>query len=1325
MNRRSSLATAYKQQKTSERISAAKSGQKYASSSQLDKESIASSSGEDSDYSLDDTYNNNEEASDEESLQSGSNGESLSVISELDSVNTLKTKDDFINYGNKLQEFVYQLNGVPFHDSVWFKHKSAYNFDFKKMINGLIETYQQFKKPVDGSYPIDPRRPHTSCSKAVLAYKIQQFVDSESLSLQTANNLAFLFTEILDVENFNLPMKSQYIASNNTLYSQLLRYCMPRTQSFSFSQCPQDNCMVFVGDYSNEKICNSCKAYRFTPCKRTVCKERDTRKESLCFHNDRISIKNIHYRSIIFIIRTLLDTDDNYVNYLNYKFLHPQARTPNGNSVRQDEYRYHDIQDGETARENLSQMNTRFKQFKEEMRKKHPNINFIEVSLLLSYFYDGVQLFKRKVVNFWLLLIQILNLPPTMRSQKGLGMFCLGIFSGLNGSKADEFLLGECFIQELHILYDGYVLVLGEKVYFLQARVIVHQFDTKAFEKVVKVQASNSLIGCPICHTCCGRTHAGWGKGTYLVGTRLNLPTNHKLRVFGSGFKYCGVNEGDIDIVPLSSPETKLQNKQFTDTDISQWQEPTGDDARQPKFPCEQVFDPASLNRILLYNIRVTGRQFDGLWYHSEDAGFARNAFHFHLFYPNSEGRPMIPHVRKSTRSYNENYLKSEEKYKTAKESRDDAIRRPVQGVHGMWFAKSLPYVRFEDTNWCSMHVLKNIYHSIIDSLTGVKMQSRSATFQKYCKMKYMHPSMWKTRKEDEKFLHPWQLDQNCQNTADAYVNSIKLPKGYGNSLQAKDIFKKPSCTNCHAAKMLLLAVLPYLMDRTRLEGAYKIFIHMLAEDLVDLFRPYHTSDSIERVHERLLETVAIHEGMYPPFYCNFIWHQVLDLPKMIKQLGCLEGWSGFWGERYVGVIKKMCPQGGINYDYTIMERVQRDELSSLDSFTKENSSLREQVFDPGYMGTYGPDYKHYFTNHKLYMYKPILTCDINLEEFERNILIVKCLLYEILVNCNFSKEEVCRKSALGRLYEAYEFHFPNFQITFVGFLLKLHNGDYLVAKVSRRNAPQRDLSDYLKTNFEANDSWSYLTSQRGFILESDKDVCIPEVLSNNLLSKPYRYCRVSGERFYSRGFNCREMHESEKRKNAENNLQLTWNRENNISCWCKWWTMDVDERKHLKYVSYGQLNSFHKINFESEPLLHDAILASVCTRIHTFDEDHYTDLINKYARVDTDDQSLDLRNCRRYIFCKHIVPTAIAVVGIVPEQNGWMQWGWKASEQNGWKPWDNLELARRHSDLADVTCYAEGPNSNVKFLHLIDIHPTNTNIKYDSSMKKYYYNVK
>ena len=68
----------------------------------------------------------------------------------------------------------------------------------------------------------------------------------------------------------------------------------------------------------------------------------------------------------------------------------------------------------------------------------------------------------------WPLFCTILNLPPSVRTKVGAGMFMLTAFYGKLDSATEEFIFNDCLIAELKILYKGLLVEVAGRQYFMQ-----------------------------------------------------------------------------------------------------------------------------------------------------------------------------------------------------------------------------------------------------------------------------------------------------------------------------------------------------------------------------------------------------------------------------------------------------------------------------------------------------------------------------------------------------------------------------------------------------------------------------------------------------------------------------------------------------------------------------------------------------------------------------------------------------------------------------------------------------------------------------------------
>jgi hypothetical protein len=285
-----------------------------------------------------------------------------------------------------------------------------------------------------------------------------------------------------------------------------------------------NGCMVYIGDYEFYNKCSFCFQSRYHDnCQ--SCINQNNKGE--CRHPNRRSKKTVEYRSIVMLLKDLISSHPSFLDLIQY----------NDYGFKNDpENKYFkDSKDGNSYKRNMSEMRDNFLKYKEQHKEKIRKI--IEISLCLSWFYDGCQLYHHLIYSFLPLVLTILNLPPNLRNDIGIGTFILFINTLAPGSYAEFFLLFDCFVQELVSLFNGISFVVNDQEFFIQCRLICSILDLPALCKVFWFQSMfNSRQGCVLCN---------WGGGTYIdyigkvkyVNSRLNLPLRHYLRSLG--FKIC------------------------------------------------------------------------------------------------------------------------------------------------------------------------------------------------------------------------------------------------------------------------------------------------------------------------------------------------------------------------------------------------------------------------------------------------------------------------------------------------------------------------------------------------------------------------------------------------------------------------------------------------------------------------------------------------------------------------------------------------------------------------------------------------------------------
>lgn len=230
--------------------------------------------------------------------------------------------------------------------------------------------------------------------------------------------------------------------------SDLHKYIPPSRQLIEIGACPND-CCTFTSPQGNK--CPECNTHRYAS------------------KNSKVNAKSIFYRSLTGTLIQLLHYPL-FMRLMSYSYIKPSKHRV---------YQKMDVMDGQNAQNHIRSMRKRYqKKFMESPDKP------IEVNILVSLFYDGIQLFRKKQENYWPLFCTILNLPPSVRTKVGAGMFMLTAFYGKLDSATEEFIFNDCLIAELKILYKGLLVEVAGRQYFMQVIHSIqryHQFIMQRF----------------------------------------------------------------------------------------------------------------------------------------------------------------------------------------------------------------------------------------------------------------------------------------------------------------------------------------------------------------------------------------------------------------------------------------------------------------------------------------------------------------------------------------------------------------------------------------------------------------------------------------------------------------------------------------------------------------------------------------------------------------------------------------------------------------------------------------------------------------------------
>lgn len=1060
-------------------------------------------------------------------------------------------------------------------------------------------------------------------SKKEFCKSFQKFVAEEGLSDAASTKLLCLVKEWLPAGS-NLPLHIYRSGNTKSFISSYVVTAEKRL--LSFDCCLKGHC-VFVGKLANSVHCSECNEERFYPCTNKTCKSnRIAYKDCPHSFNTRIPRSIIHYRPILSIIKDLLETKL-FVKLLNYKHYNPR-----GNLIHLQQHleqqSYSDIMDSALAIKHLAEMDDKWRSIAIE---KTP------INLLLGYNYDGCQPFGSKAVNFWPMTLTILNLPPNLRKKVGMGMFLLSIYYMAKESYVEDFLHRDCLVRELLLLYDGYELEVNDKIYFVQARLICHGYDTKGAEHVLRVQASGSLAGCPFCRLVTG-SRRKWSGSVFYAGHRRLLDVKHFLRSRGQSQQCCpeefySANAPvSLDLMPrVSANWDKAIGLGFDNKDHE----------RRVSTLVHLCTTSAAKSTTIRNFLRSSREVSPFVWHHQtyQPIDFVDDLYYYHMDY-----RDQVDYKRVANDIYINDGLRA---------LRDKA---PVNGVKGLWCFRYLPYADFAtQVNWDPFHTLMNVAKNVISIWKGIRPVLNEPLLA-YLRHTDSHPEVW--RQDNGGIYNKWKIPVSSDselNAIDSHFEALLVPKGYSGDFEVHDVFSQTGYMKGYTAIQFVEVLMDYfvyavLLDKYDGKGYPKAlmkFLVLLSEDFALLLstNPF-TDEDINNLFYRIVEVVELHQGLFPTSEALIIYHQLIDLPYQIKQLGPLRNWWTLAGERFMSTVKDSLPDGGRSYVTTVIRRHVDSELQKVKDYTNYDYYTAEDRR----MLPVSDCIKHpLFPSNLFNIVQRDADNDGSVEQIDAFYCerISKLMLLDVKGSLRFNEYEfsrlllflvsearnICgsfanalRRSPLFRLYCTFSQHKrtklwtkdrKNKQLNQFLFWLKAIGCENGREAVDRLKLFNDSVVDFIAIDYNLLHSSIIV---RGVLHQSDWEFSKNFTESIDYYSGLdiiYRKCIANGVSFISRGQDCRETKEmvpTSSRYGQErpdilpsNKLNLCLadhcGNSNDYSSWCRILRSLADpcnenEQLQIEEFEFGQLNFFFRCRLPaSEIVLNDIPVASICVR--------------------------------------------------------------------------------------------------------------------------------
>jgi hypothetical protein len=1108
-------------------------------------------------------------------------------------------------------------------------------------------------------------------SKGEFARNLQQIFNRNSLTIQAQEQIVQYLRYALPAE-INVP----------STYHNLRSYSRPIGREYKSYDCCSKGCCVYVGENSQLSNCPKCSSLRYRPC--TKCNSID----GTCAHVGKTPYFKVQYRSLVGLFHRLLQNED-FVSLCRHENLF--AKT----AEDFDEFLF-DVKYASVYKKNEQEMEAKFHKLK---ANGDENVKYCSMlNLLLGHFYDGGQIHKSKVTPFWPILVTILNLPPELRGKVGVGTFLLSIIavgSAMAGGVQD-FIYKDCFVAELEMLYDGITIVVDKtRKYFLQARLIMHSMDGKAIEDFLKVQGSNSKSGCPFCRSLPG-TSRSLIKRTFMLDHRHLLDSQHFLRSVGQSGLCC-------------------PKEFYTVNDISQWEgEVTGisNPNFQPKINRSDFEGRICDNnpRPIVSFLKQSRKTF--IWHHDDSTipswSDAKKAFSECLYYPHCNYKQ----YKKYSRVSNQQYLNDGISYLEGQQALA-AHPKHVNGVRGLWPFARLPYTDISImVCWDPFHVIANIAKNILQCLTRERANVAESNTRQYCKQLGVHPAYHPLSNQN----FPWALSNADILRVDEYFNALLVPVGASSRMEIRYPLQRLGFLKGVAKIHIMSNYMDYLLIATKLPSGYKSFLSMLSHDISLLLRPFIRKDEVDTLFKKIVESVCVHEGLYPDSEHTFSFHELVDLAPQLPLFGPCRGWWTLYGERAMSVIKRCVPQGGTSYNLTTFERYMELEVGiNIDSY---KNAIQRYICSPSWTeGTSLLSVSIYGTTftHPMYRNKRNGCKELEFSVFDLRHLL-EMLLQEVEARCE-SYKAALKRSSLFFLVQS--------------FVLKVEQNEHRPR--SSAVADELNIEDFVKY-ISAIDPNNIVQSG---IYEKDSEYEVYQKLAEgkvyaegvqvgiqllSLKARMYSKAVVGGTPLRGRGWSYREFssprvaqnwyagsNQDLERfpKNKTNILKDTWFQPHHYSCWCpllttelistdilkRYWFYDPNKNRAIVFGPNGSqrrqralfalINAFMVLELSADKLLSNISCASVTCR-------YYKDKENiKYIPITNDSESYV--DNKHFVPIHHIFPSTISVAGF------------KESKQQG--GYDQPIIFRQHADCTSGVNNAVRVDE-VDYIAVIEVDP-------------------
>ena len=541
---------------------------------------------------------------------------------------------------------------------------------------------------------------------------------------------------------------------------------------------------------------------------------------------------------------------------------------------------------------------------------------------------------------------------------------------------------------------------------------------------------------------------------------------------------------------------------------------------------------------------------------------------------------------------------------------------RPVNGVHRKSIMFELDYVTFDSVTYEPFHVFKNVcerLQNLLFAKTSISDNQRKAAI-----VEKIHPFLWN---KNGKVVYELTLKEKT--LLDALCNCIHIPKSYSKSYAMINPVQQNGYLTGIAKMNFFRLYLPVLLSFTVLPRSYRVFFSLFACTVNLFFAPAIRKDDIESLRLKAIELIAMKEGLFPNRECYVTFHQLIDLIEHVSKLGPFIGWNCLYGERMLGMLKKLVPDGGVSYDKVIAKR-----------YVEKRNALISSIFGPNNHHGKGKSITKKFkkpmeTYNRVRLLGSPVVINISDENIE-NLLGSIVVLFKKLITLQIETEEsLLLKSSTYRLFKCSMYHRNlnnEWCTTFVEFLRRVN------VNISRNFIIQQFPVDEHYKSIKRN-------VERGFLYAKDLN-SIPCLLNNEYkCSRKLSLCSVI-------------LHGRGNMSGREDKFSNIWMLPKHSSSWIRYYSKRDDRSKNLKYTSYAQLNYIFRLHVENDEVLNFMSFSNVTpreSRLNQFSAVNQTSNSNVTGIniVRFDDQNEEFVTSMKTIFIPvlDILPTAVAFI--------------------------------------------------------------------------------